>query len=207
LIDDTSHDLNSEGPSPRDDLESLAYTAVCLLKGTLPWEGYNRKSNIQQLKIMMTGEVLAAGLPKAFGDFFDYARGLEHHEQPNYQHWKSTFLILSNESGNPLNSNFGLDAANGGHDIVDQIPWHISPRMSESSSDSTGDEEDDDFEDDDYFLPKLDWPAPQGVKEQDLLGDEERIIQESEVAILTTPPTVFKGILDLYYPEKEKMII
>jgi hypothetical protein len=202
LISNSYPFLNSEGPSPRDDLESLAYTAVWLLKGTLPWEGYNRTATIQRLKSTMRGEVLAAVLPKAFGDFFDYARGLEYHEQPDYEYWKTTFLALSKESRYSLDSTLSLDTTTGGND---QIRWH-GPRISESSNDTTDDEEEEDFEDDDFFLPKLDWPSPQGVNERDLLGDEQLILEKSHVIILTAPPTVFKGISDLYYPEAEKMI-
>jgi len=55
--------------APRDDLESMCYIMLYLLRGGLPWEGVladntqEKYDIIRQVKIKRTSEILCKGLP------------------------------------------------------------------------------------------------------------------------------------------------
>ncbi|CEL51474.1 Casein kinase I homolog hhp2 OS=Schizosaccharomyces pombe (strain 972 / ATCC 24843) GN=hhp2 PE=2 SV=2 [Rhizoctonia solani AG-1 IB] len=75
----------------RDDLESLAYTLIFLLRGSLPWSAYLQHGSIQgrirqvyKQKQRHDGQRLALGLPFEFGMLVDCARSLSRDELPNY---------------------------------------------------------------------------------------------------------------------------
>ncbi|CAE6402957.1 unnamed protein product, partial [Rhizoctonia solani] len=85
--------LNAHEKDPqltfRDDLESLAYTLLWLLRGSLPWSHYakcgTRISRIRQVfaqKKCHTGSTLAIELPAEFRELVDYARALALFEEP-----------------------------------------------------------------------------------------------------------------------------
>lgn len=82
----------------RDDLESLAYTLVSLLRGTLPWSPYTnhgsirgRLRQIHEQKKSYTGQRLALGIPPEFGMLVDYARSLSFDTLPDYAEWRRRF--------------------------------------------------------------------------------------------------------------------
>ncbi|EUC53570.1 casein kinase I, partial [Rhizoctonia solani AG-3 Rhs1AP] len=79
----------------RDDLESLAYTLLCLLRESLPWSYYTthgticgRIRQVHAQKRRFDGVQLAAGLPDVFGALVDFARSLEAQKTPDYQNWR-----------------------------------------------------------------------------------------------------------------------
>ncbi|KAG8712659.1 hypothetical protein FRC11_014571, partial [Ceratobasidium sp. 423] len=79
----------------RDDLESLAYTLLWLLRGSLPWSYYAKcrpqVAAIRQVfaqKKRHTGSTLATDLPVEFGELVDYARSLSLDEKPDYNGWR-----------------------------------------------------------------------------------------------------------------------
>ncbi|CAE6405860.1 unnamed protein product [Rhizoctonia solani] len=79
----------------RDDLESLAYTLLCLLRGSLPWSYYTthgticgRIRQVHAQKRQLNGVQLAAGLPDVFGELVDFARSSEAQKTPDYQNWR-----------------------------------------------------------------------------------------------------------------------
>ncbi|KAG8761841.1 hypothetical protein FRC11_012756 [Ceratobasidium sp. 423] len=79
----------------RDDLESLAYTFLFLLRGNLPWSHYTqhgtthgRIRQVHEQKKELRGSQLAAGLPEEFGELVDYARSLSAGELPSYRYWQ-----------------------------------------------------------------------------------------------------------------------
>ncbi|KAG8761803.1 hypothetical protein FRC11_012932 [Ceratobasidium sp. 423] len=79
----------------RDDLESLAYTFLFLLRGNLPWSYYTqhgtahgRIRQVREQKKELRGSQLAAGLPEEFGELVDYARSLSADKLPDYQYWQ-----------------------------------------------------------------------------------------------------------------------
>ena len=84
---------NHEGveQSRRDDLESIGYVLVYLLKGKLPWQGlkgYKRRKDkteaIKDTKIDSLDGSLCEDLPEEFQAYFDYVRSLEFDQQPDY---------------------------------------------------------------------------------------------------------------------------
>lgn len=95
----TLHDLDT---SRRDDVESLAYTLLFLLRGSLPWQRYNTHSGtlfgnmkeVREKKRRWPGQRLGEGMAKEFGDLLDYARALEFEEEPDYEDLRSSFQRL-----------------------------------------------------------------------------------------------------------------
>lgn len=86
--------------SRRDDFESIAYMLIYFLKGKLPWQGLKANDKrkkyhlILQSKRDTTIPVLCEGLPKAFADFLQYARGMKFDEKPDLEYVKNLFHEL-----------------------------------------------------------------------------------------------------------------
>ena len=91
--------------SRRDDLESIGYILVYLLKGSLPWQGIEIKPGetieraIYRRKQEITIEELCLGLPKEFSEYLSYCRKLEFTEDPDYDHLIKLFEKLQVSSG------------------------------------------------------------------------------------------------------------
>ncbi|CAM0905462.1 unnamed protein product [Alopecurus aequalis] len=80
--------------SRRDDLESLAYTLIFLIKGRLPWQGYqgDTKSFLVCKKKMATSpETLCTFCPAPFKEFFESVTNMKFDEEPNYAKLISLF--------------------------------------------------------------------------------------------------------------------
>ena len=81
--------------SMRDDLESVGYILVYLLKGKLPWMGIKC---MDKRKIETSSSDLCVGLPKEFVEYFDYCNDLEYEQKPDYTFLKNLFFkVLRNE--------------------------------------------------------------------------------------------------------------
>ena len=81
--------------SRRDDLESLAYVIVYLVKGRLPWQGvashpgrvnYDKVLKIKQLTMAKT---LSEGMPQPFVKFIQHIQSLDFEDEPNYRYLRS----------------------------------------------------------------------------------------------------------------------
>lgn len=73
--------------SRRDDLESLAYTLLFLLKGRLPWQGYqgdNKGFLVCKKKMATSPEALCRYTPSAFRQFMESVINLKFDEEPKY---------------------------------------------------------------------------------------------------------------------------
>lgn len=69
----------------KDDLESLAYVFISLLKGQLPWQNNrNDLHSIRQLKESTSIESLCEGLPNAFTFWMRHVEELKFDEAPDY---------------------------------------------------------------------------------------------------------------------------
>ena len=80
----------------RDDMESLGYVLVHLLKGKLPWED-GVGGDIEQIaraKMMTSYEKLCEGLPTEFLNYFQVVRSLRFDEEPPYAALKKSFREL-----------------------------------------------------------------------------------------------------------------
>jgi serine/threonine protein kinase len=88
--------------SRRDDLESLGYVFIYLVKGALPWQsggGGRRKRHTSQekhdaileCKMITSHKTLCADLPHEFVQYFEVVRALGFDEQPDYRALRGLF--------------------------------------------------------------------------------------------------------------------
>ncbi|OMJ66692.1 hypothetical protein SteCoe_36386 [Stentor coeruleus] len=76
----------------RDDIESLAYMAVSLMNGRLPWQQSSRINssvkwnNVYKIKSTINLYELCQNCPSEFVMFIQYARALDFHEEPDYEY-------------------------------------------------------------------------------------------------------------------------
>jgi serine/threonine protein kinase len=70
--------------SRRDDLESLAYVLINLLRGSLPWINTGSVDVVLQLKQQTTLDELCSGLPTCFKSILEYSRALPFTVKPDY---------------------------------------------------------------------------------------------------------------------------
>lgn len=76
--------------SRRDDLESLAYVIVYLVKGWLPWQGIAvhpgqvHHDEVLKLKQETAVDTLCKGLPQPFIKFIQHIRSLGFEDKPDY---------------------------------------------------------------------------------------------------------------------------
>lgn len=86
--------------SRRDDLESLGYVIIYLLKGLLPWVGLKSSKTVPmadrvfELKLSASYESLCSGLPNEFVQYFQIVRNLSYEEEPPYDSIKTMFRNL-----------------------------------------------------------------------------------------------------------------
>ncbi|CAN6439797.1 unnamed protein product [Victoria cruziana] len=83
--------------SRRDDLESLAYTLIFLVKGRLPWQGYqgdNKSFLVCKKKMATSTEMLCCFCPLPFKQFLDVVTNMKFDEEPNYAKLISLFDCL-----------------------------------------------------------------------------------------------------------------
>lgn len=91
---------NGIEPSRRDDLESLGYILIYLLKGNLPWQGaigntkQERNDYVINIKNNTSLIVLCDKIPYEFLLYMSYCRNLKYEEQPNYNYIYNIFYNL-----------------------------------------------------------------------------------------------------------------
>ena len=79
--------------SRRDDIESLAYAAMYLVRGFLPWNSLRntekQKMHFETLykKKNLNVKKWCAQLPPVFYEFIQYARTMRFDECPRYDAW------------------------------------------------------------------------------------------------------------------------
>ena len=198
------------GSSRRDDLESLAYTFLWILREKLPWDGLST-SAAKKLKATMTGSVLFSGLPSELAEFYDYVRGLEYDEDPDYDYWQGVFHDLLDPYAR-ADEPFDFASSRDFEDMDDQLikgpaDW---PKVSNRNLVEDNDEEDCRSCQGRHhtgFMPNSSWPNPAGVKEEDLFGDEDKMLKGG-VDIISMPPSILEGgYVDVVYPEYEEMVL
>ncbi|XP_004288418.1 PREDICTED: uncharacterized protein LOC101290807 [Fragaria vesca subsp. vesca] len=83
--------------SRRDDLESLAYTLIFLIKGRLPWQGYqgdNKSFLVCKKKMSTSPELMCCFCPPPFKLFLEAVTNMKFDEEPNYAKLISLFDSL-----------------------------------------------------------------------------------------------------------------
>jgi hypothetical protein len=89
----------------RDDVESLAYLLIYLLRGSLPWMGLHAETRrqkydaIAEKKLATSVDALCDGLPQEFGIFVSEARRLEFTDRPDYSFYRALFRELMIREG------------------------------------------------------------------------------------------------------------
>jgi serine/threonine protein kinase len=78
------HDGNE--PSRRDDLISIMYVLVYLVKGRLPWKEAASPESVAQIKKTILPEELFLDMPPTYLDIFKYLCTMSYDEVPKYSH-------------------------------------------------------------------------------------------------------------------------
>ena len=83
--------------SRRDDLESVGYVLMYLLRGELPWQGMKGKTkeerykNILKKKMETKSSELCLGYPEELMKYVEYTRNLEYTQDPDYDMLRKLF--------------------------------------------------------------------------------------------------------------------
>ena len=91
--------------SRRDDLESIGYMLIYLMKGNLPWQKIkveNKKESylkVAQIKKYYTPEKLCRDLPKEMVQYMKYVKNLKFEEEPNYAYLRNLFVQMMEKQG------------------------------------------------------------------------------------------------------------
>ena len=98
--------------SRRDDLESIGFVLLYFLKGSLPWQGLQARSDqerfklITEKKLSFSVERLCHKSPDAFKDYLNYCRGLKFEEEPDYEYLRDLFQQLASKVKIELDGRF-----------------------------------------------------------------------------------------------------
>ena len=90
--------------SRRDDLESLGYVLIYLLKGKLPWQDLNvqknmKAENITRVKMKTQLSQLCQGISGVFLEYMRHVKNLGFTESPNYDELINLFKFELAKSG------------------------------------------------------------------------------------------------------------
>ena len=92
--------LKGKESSRRDDLISLGYMLIYIIKKELPWQGtlrnLNKNKYLESLYYKVTNGCgkLFDNLPKEFSDYIKYCRNLKFEQDPNYSYLRSLFANI-----------------------------------------------------------------------------------------------------------------
>ncbi|CAD8150731.1 unnamed protein product [Paramecium octaurelia] len=91
--------------SRRDDLESIGYMFIYMLKGKLPWQTFhnvNEKEKVKivgQMKSQISIEELCKDCPQQFYQYFQYVKQLQYKSSPDYRYLYSLFEQIAIQNG------------------------------------------------------------------------------------------------------------
>ena len=108
----SANSLRGVVQSRRDDLESLCYILLYLMKGSLPWDNVYGKSENEDIKLiykikrLIAPEYLFYKLPKETIEFFKYCKKLDFEQKPDYNHLRSLLLNILNNQNDKNDLNF-----------------------------------------------------------------------------------------------------
>ena len=96
--------------SRRDDIESLGYMMIYLMKGRLPWQGMvnsnpkKKYDDIKKLKIDVKLPDLCRDLPKECIKFIQYARDMKFEDKPNYKYLRELLKRMATKNGQKMDT-------------------------------------------------------------------------------------------------------
>lgn len=91
--------------SRRDDIEAVAYVMIYLLKGSLPWQGFQATNKEEKYRRIMERKmstdimVLTEGLPVEIANILKYARGMAFEQKPDYNYLRRMIKELFLKQG------------------------------------------------------------------------------------------------------------
>ena len=97
--------------SRRDDIESIGYMMVYLLKGKLPWQGLNCPDSkklfemVKKIKKETSLDTLCIGLPNEIITFIQYARNINFEDKPNYSYLRALLRKIASKNGLKMDYN------------------------------------------------------------------------------------------------------
>ena len=96
--------MNLAECSRRDDLESLAYVLIYFLRGSLPWRKLKGSTTAQTWSLILNKKlecenVLTVGLHDEFKILYEYVRGLEFGDLPDYEGLRRLLRGLAERKG------------------------------------------------------------------------------------------------------------
>ncbi|KAF7038011.1 hypothetical protein CFC21_048256 [Triticum aestivum] len=114
--------------SRRDDLESLAYTLIFLLRGRLPWQGYqgeNKSFLVCKKKMSISPDLMCCYCAPPFKLFLETVTNMKFDEEPNYPKLISLFdELIEPQHLRPIRIDGALKAGQkrgrGSHDEDEQ---------------------------------------------------------------------------------------
>jgi hypothetical protein len=141
------------------------------------------------MKTNVTGVVLFHGFPPEFGQLFDHARELRYGQQPNYQFLKGLFRSRASALGVRLDAPFNPHVAST--ELMEPVTSSWPIIVQKSGLDDKDEEDDGDDHgigpDWDGYMSFTSWLLQDGVPEQDLFGDENKMLK-GKVDAMANPP-------------------
>lgn len=130
--------------SRRDDMESIAYLLIYLLKGSLPWQGIQTEDRDQKFALIYSTKqasppaVLCHGLPKEFEEYLVSVKNLEYSETPPYSKYRQMFRDLFIRHGYVFDYNFDwvVQQKKKRASLFPTYPNRIHPIMKENDENS-----------------------------------------------------------------------
>lgn len=127
--------------SRRDDLESLGYVWLYLLRGDLPWMGLNvrdqkhKYDKICEVKSKTPFPELCKGFPEEFVKYFNYVRNLRFTEKPNYAELRQLFRDLFKKLGYIYDYKYDWNLSNSQTSNT-FVPRYANPNQSKLTKES-----------------------------------------------------------------------
>lgn len=86
--------------SRKDDLESLSYVLLFILKGSVPWQNLNisekeKCKKVGEIKASLKPEELFKTYPEEFSRYISFVRGMSFKQTPDYNFLKGLFIKLA----------------------------------------------------------------------------------------------------------------
>lgn len=122
----------------RDDLESVLYVLIYLMRGNLPWQGIVAKTKnekyhkIMEVKMAVSLDRLCEGCPKDLEQMVAYVRGLKFDEKPDYDRLVRTLKQVAARRSLVLDRTFQWEAPNRRRSHSDMVSLGLSQKRRNS---------------------------------------------------------------------------